>query len=300
VYGVDIIDRGFNFVGDTAVSQSNISYQLVGMEGSRILKIEWNNVGFFDELSGDNVSTGFTNFQLWLMEGTNDIEIHFGPNSILQPELSYAGTTGANIGLFPGYDVVEDTITSTAYVLGGDPSAPILNEITSLEDATFLDGTIPDGTIYLFSADTTGTMTMDTTGTMTMDTTGTMTMDTTGTMAMDTTGTMAMDTTGTMAMDTTGTMATDSTDTTTSIYDAIQLPAFSIAPNPANQVVRILSDETLETIVQIQLVSIDGQIIKRFSSTTRELDITGLANGIYGVQLITEGGGSVLKRFVKK
>ena len=265
MYGVDIIDRGFNFVGDTAVSQSNISYQLVGMEGSRILKIEWNNVGFFDELSGDNVSTGFTNFQLWLMEGTNDIEIHFGPNSILQPELSYAGTTGANIGLFPGYDVVEDTITSTAYVLGGDPSAPILNEITSLEDATFLDGTIPDGTIYLFSADTTGTMTMDTTGTMAMDTTG-----------------------------------TDSTDTTTSIYDAIQLPAFSIAPNPANQVVRILSDETLETIVQIQLVSIDGQIIKRFSSTTRELDITGLANGIYGVQLITEGGGSVLKRFVKK
>ncbi len=41
--GQDLIDLGFN----SGVSQSNISYKTEGTAGNKILKIEWNNVGFF-------------------------------------------------------------------------------------------------------------------------------------------------------------------------------------------------------------------------------------------------------------
>lgn len=240
VYGADIIDRGYDLVGDTMTSQSNISYQLVGTMGDRILKIEWNNVGFFEDIGENNISSDYTNFQLWLHEGTNDIEMHFGRTSILQPEISYEGEPGPYIGLYPYFDTEEDTLAGTAYMLEGDPIAPTLNAITSFDEATYITGTIPEGTIYRFSA------------------------------------------------------------VTTSTNDAIRLLPFSIAPNPANNSIRLLSEEPLTTIAHIQILTISGQVVKRFMPTIRELNIADLKSGIYAVQLITEGGGSVLKKFVKK
>jgi len=157
-YGADIIDRGYDFNADSSTtgSLSNISYLLVGVVGSRILKIEWKNVGFYSELDDDNVSTDFTNFQLWLYEGTNDIEIHFGPNSITQPNLSFNGETGTYIGLFPEYDNDNDLVIGNGIVLSGNPSAP---NATSENDlyANFLNGTIPNGTIYKFTKSVSGT-----------------------------------------------------------------------------------------------------------------------------------------------
>jgi len=241
-YGTDIIDRGYDLINDTTLSESPISYQLVESAGSKILKIEWSNVGFFEDLGTNNISSDFTNFQLWLYEGTNDIEIHFGPTSVLQPEISYEGELGPFIGLYPFYDVEEDTLAGTAYMLAGDPTAPTLNTITSFDDASFVNGTIPEGTIYRFSS---------------------MTM-------------------------------------TTSINYAVKLPLFSISPNPANKVIRILSEAPLTSIAQIQILTINGQVVKRFTPTARELNIADLKSGIYAVQLITEEGGSVLKKFVKK
>jgi len=153
-YGADIIDRGYDFTIDepSAGSLSNISYLLEGTEGNRILKIEWNNVGFYSELDDDNVSSDFTNFQLWLYEGTNDIEMRYGNNSITQPELSYDEQTGSWIGLFERVGFDDETFQGETLALTGTPENAELVDITdNIDELVFLDGTIPEGTVYRFS-----------------------------------------------------------------------------------------------------------------------------------------------------
>lgn len=156
-YGADIIDRGYDFEADSSTtgSLSNISYLLEGAPGSRILKIEWKNVGFYSELEFDNISTDFTNFQLWLYEGSNDIEIHFGPNSITQPNLSFDGEAGTYIGLFPEVDFDNETVIGTGIELSGNPRSPTVLATSSIY-TNFLNGVIPNGTIYKFAMRTSG------------------------------------------------------------------------------------------------------------------------------------------------
>ncbi|WP_299889142.1 T9SS type A sorting domain-containing protein [uncultured Lacinutrix sp.] len=152
-YGVDIIDRGYDFNNPNANtgSLSNISYKLEGTVGSRILKIEWKNVGFYEDINDDGISIDYTNFQLWLFEGINTIEIHFGPNSITQPNLNFEGETGARIGLVENYNFNTETLIGTAKMLNGDPNAPFLvNSNDDTLESIYLNGVIPNGTIYRF------------------------------------------------------------------------------------------------------------------------------------------------------
>jgi len=152
-FGSDVIDRGYNLIvgNPTANSLSNLSYLVDGTPGSQILKMEWNNVGFYSDLDDDNTSTDFVNFQLWLYEGFNDIEIHFGPSLVAQPLLSYDGEFGTHVGLYPSVDLYAEVALADGYLLRGDPTAPIAYYEDTLYNM-FLDGTIPDGTIYKFSS----------------------------------------------------------------------------------------------------------------------------------------------------
>ncbi len=156
-YGASIIDRGYDFnVGVSSGSLSNVSYKLEGTIGNRIFKIEWKNVGFYFDISDNGTSTDFTNFQLWLYEGSNNIEMHYGPNLITQPELVFEDSPGTMITLFPSYNVVSGTLVRNGYMLGGDPSSPQFQLITDAFFLTELSGIIPNGTIYRFSYTTTG------------------------------------------------------------------------------------------------------------------------------------------------
>jgi hypothetical protein len=56
---------------------ATISYKVSGTTGSRIAKVEYRNVGFYE---GD--STENANFQIWLYEGSNKIEYHVGPSQV--------------------------------------------------------------------------------------------------------------------------------------------------------------------------------------------------------------------------
>ncbi len=156
-YGAAIIDRGYNF--DTGISESslsNISYLLEGMAGSRILKVEWKNVGFYSELEDDNVSTDYTNFQLWLYEGTNDIEMHYGPNSITRPDLCYENGKGTFVALINGYNLDTDSIFQ-AIVLEENPEMPSISIFTTGDTLpSYFDNPIPNGTIYRFTHTPTG------------------------------------------------------------------------------------------------------------------------------------------------
>lgn len=74
VTNADLADRAYD-TGETT-GLSDISYQLSGEEGSRIFKLEWKNAGFLD----DDTKNYYVNIQLWLYEGSNMIEIHYGPS----------------------------------------------------------------------------------------------------------------------------------------------------------------------------------------------------------------------------
>lgn len=153
-YYADIADRGYDDNNEDATtgSLSNISYLLEGTLGDRILKIEWNNVGFLSDILADNISTDFTNFQLWLYEGSNVIEIHFGPNSIVQPELAFDGDSGASVSLISEINLLTEQISGTAVTLSGNPTNPTVSDSDPNEN--FFNGVIPNGTIYRFTPTT--------------------------------------------------------------------------------------------------------------------------------------------------
>ncbi len=76
--------------GDTT-SFSPINYEITGDTGTHILKVEWRNAGFLQTGSTANPNDS-VNFQIWLHEATNCIDVHFGPSSASSS--SYVGTGG--------------------------------------------------------------------------------------------------------------------------------------------------------------------------------------------------------------
>jgi hypothetical protein len=133
----DLIDRGY----DSGTSLSPLSYKVEGNTGSRILKIEWKNVGSYDEGAPYNM---FMNFQMWLYEGTNIIEYHYGPSMINNPFVFYYEETGAYIGFLTIDDVNYDFLN--IHLLNGPAATPVL----SVNEAA-INGTPANGTIYRFS-----------------------------------------------------------------------------------------------------------------------------------------------------
>lgn len=152
-YGHDIIDRGYDIDIDSATqnAQSNLSYLLEGTPGNRIFKLEWNNVGFYNDISTNNVSTDYVNFQLWLYEGSNDIELRFGPSLMSNPNISFEGDPGPIISLIEKFDPFTGNIDGEGIMLSGDPEDAQIKNITSFFNYFTLSGNIPDGTIYKFS-----------------------------------------------------------------------------------------------------------------------------------------------------
>ncbi|MBL4862956.1 MAG: hypothetical protein JKY09_08080 [Crocinitomicaceae bacterium] len=145
----DIVDRGY----DIGTSMSNISYKLEGPNGNRILKIEWNNVGFLDgNLDAGNVYIDFTNFQVWLYEIDNAIEYRYGPNSISDPLPVYGGESGTWLGILPEYSCDIGDWLGNVYSLEGDPLNPSMSMFDpNLGNPSFLNDVIPSGMVYRFT-----------------------------------------------------------------------------------------------------------------------------------------------------
>jgi len=76
-----LLDQG------TDESLSPIDYEIVGDIGSRILKIQWTNAGI---LGGDvDDPDDFVDFQMWICEGSNRIEIHYGASQTSEYSFGY-------------------------------------------------------------------------------------------------------------------------------------------------------------------------------------------------------------------
>lgn len=143
----DVIDLGHEI--DSA--QSSISYQVVGATGTRILKVQWKNVGFYDNVIENAVPTDSMNFQVWFYEGSNRIEIRFGSSHITDP-LNFFELPGPGIFLVRSFDLDMETITPS-YYLYGNPASPTMELTSDLEvlSMSHLDGMPANGQTYIFT-----------------------------------------------------------------------------------------------------------------------------------------------------
>lgn len=133
-YGSDIMDAGY---GQDS-SLSSISHVTEGEFPNRICKIEWKNCSFWNEYDAYGTSTNTVNFQVWLYEGTYDIEIRFGPSSIKAGDLVHDFNGEAWSGIIKNMDLINEQWQAFWY-----PSTQ--NESWVLETAASFDeiGTMP-------------------------------------------------------------------------------------------------------------------------------------------------------------
>ncbi|MDY0026768.1 MAG: T9SS type A sorting domain-containing protein [Lentimicrobium sp.] len=150
-FGAMLIDRGYG----TSQSLSPLSYELSGELGNRILKIEWQNVGFGFEYDAINTLNDYVNFQLWLYETSGNIEMRFGPSKIMHPEFAYIDVSGPSVALIPQYNFEEDTVSSASLWLQGNPGNPVM---VQTDEFTFLEGSIPPNTVFQFNKLTVGSI----------------------------------------------------------------------------------------------------------------------------------------------
>lgn len=128
------------------ISLSDISYEISGTIGQHILKIQWKNAGFVQWYPTSDTSD-FVDFQVWLFESDNHIEIHFGSNSVDPGTYGYPdATSDTNPG--PSIKFLFDTCNNMFGVSGpcNLPSYWFFNSCTP--NYTFIDGTPSIGITY--------------------------------------------------------------------------------------------------------------------------------------------------------
>jgi hypothetical protein len=144
-WGDILKDRG------TATSLSPISYEITGGSGNHILKVEWLNAGIGDapNCTYPTDPADFTNFQVWLYEGSGKIEYHYGPSHSTAASFGY-GTCGGQDGPAPGILICSGK--------GVGFFGPADNPTPSYQDCNFpciwfVSGNPPDSIIYIFNPD---------------------------------------------------------------------------------------------------------------------------------------------------
>jgi hypothetical protein len=129
---------------------SGIFTETTGNTGNRIFKIEFRNNGIY---GGD--ASDFINFQLWLYEGSNTIEMHYGTHTDFPLE-SYNVETGPLVGFFSLDTLLE--MADTCYYLEGSTTVPTLTaDVPSSSNTPSLNGHIAPNTVYRFSKTGTNT-----------------------------------------------------------------------------------------------------------------------------------------------
>lgn len=143
-FETDIIDRGY----DSSISLSSINYKVEGAVGSRVLKIEWKEVGSYGEYSAlGGILTNYISFQAWIYEGTHVIEFRYGANTITNTPIFYEGETGPLVGFG-----TETQTSLTTNLLSGSAANP-----TFVLSMQAIIGTPANGTVYRFTPVGTGT-----------------------------------------------------------------------------------------------------------------------------------------------
>jgi hypothetical protein len=145
-----------NADNDTLVSP--VSYLVEGPPGFQICKIEWMNVGFYEEGSLNGSFTNRTSFQLWIYENSNVFEYHYGPSNISDPTLVHM--FGAPAAAF-----VENLNQNSGFEwdgfwsISGNTDSPAITPLTTNDVLmaqgfpanALLNGEPAEGTVYRFA-----------------------------------------------------------------------------------------------------------------------------------------------------
>lgn len=145
-----------NADNDTLVSP--VSYVVEGPPGFQICKIEWLNVGFYEDWAANGTYTNTTSFQLWLYENSNVFEYHYGPSNITNPSIVHM--FGAPAAAF-----LENLNHNTGfnwdgfYSVTGNTDAPTITTLSNAEVLAaqgipayaLLNGEPAEGTVYRFA-----------------------------------------------------------------------------------------------------------------------------------------------------
>lgn len=136
-YGFYPFNLGLVGLGD---SQVGYVQDLSGGPGHGILKVEWKHVGFFSFPDG----TDHVSWQVWLYEGSNAVELHFGPSAIATEH--YAGLFGSING--PQIEFIHPEAEGF-YDLEGLADSPAA--IYMPGEDLFLHGYPEQGMVYRFT-----------------------------------------------------------------------------------------------------------------------------------------------------
>jgi len=136
-FRIDIIDRG-----QGGTSQSPISYELSGTSGNRILKVQWKNVGSYNEWYQDSTTNDYINFQMWLYEAAGMIQFRYGLSQILDIGRFFAGYSGPQIGIAIKLGALD---LDSIHLLSGFPDPVLTNSDVHTVGAP------TNGTIYTFT-----------------------------------------------------------------------------------------------------------------------------------------------------
>jgi hypothetical protein len=133
--GADLWDRA-NVSASNSVSP--IRYQLTGTSPNRIFKFEVFNAGFYDEFNGTaQTNNDSVSYQVWLYEGSNILEFHYGPRRITYPNDYFFPVGKPTVGYFKNLDFNTFSVDNL-YYLKGDPAVPTIDSTNNL--LTFTGG----------------------------------------------------------------------------------------------------------------------------------------------------------------
>lgn len=140
---ISIIDE------NTGAVLTRLSYSVEGEVGTRVLKQEWQNVGFKNDGEGGS----FVNFQCWIYEEDGTIEFHYGPYALTSSLFALYEDSGPSVGLINNYDVAGTQTYETGLYLSGNASNPSLETFhdTNQNNTPVLIGQPAEGTVYRFT-----------------------------------------------------------------------------------------------------------------------------------------------------
>lgn len=110
-----------------AEDRGKILYETVGTVGSRILKIEFQNVSTYNNHTGNDT----LNFQMWLHEGTNVIETHAGYTNI--PDEFFAQSIADLMGEEPKETLLSTIMTNEGDELKTAPADLYFHHVTNMD-----------------------------------------------------------------------------------------------------------------------------------------------------------------------
>lgn len=142
----DFVDRGDG--GPTSLSP--ISYQTTGTAPNRIFKLEFQNAGFYDDPSLNE----YVNFQVWIYETSNIVEMHFGSSSVSQFDNYSLLGNGPVFGMIQDADLDNGT-SGMIYYLDGTGSTTTVDSLQLPPPSTFPSNTLTawpsSGTVFRFT-----------------------------------------------------------------------------------------------------------------------------------------------------